>query len=205
MFPSKKRAINIPQFEHARLAATLALCWGNADFPAPAVDRSSLVRGVLMHDRGYGMTDNAPLLALPEEEWQAILRRGLELVDSDPVADHIARLHIHRLLFHSEDPAVAEEARVHYRQLVEDAGQDWAGIDAITNLCDRLSFEACFEVASSKKVELSLGTFIYGLDANGDLFCSPWPFSQDQVSGIILGYERDGSAPVVVPFSARPR
>ena len=37
MFISKQRPIAIPQWEHQKLAGTLALLWGNADFERPPV------------------------------------------------------------------------------------------------------------------------------------------------------------------------
>jgi hypothetical protein len=50
MFKSKQRPIAIPQWEHQKLAGTLALLWGNADFERPLVAFESFLVGVGLHD-----------------------------------------------------------------------------------------------------------------------------------------------------------
>lgn len=195
MFRSQARPINTPQFEHARLAAWLAAHWGNADLPHPPIAPDTLIRGVLMHDRGYGTLDDWPLRDIPDELWDEIMERGFREDSGDPLVDQIVRLHINRLrqLAAPEGPA----------------GYPWAWIDAVTNLCDRLSLEYCFEAPSRKEltVEMHDGpvTFTYGVASRGHLFCSPWPFSEPEVKGMILGYQREGYPtklePVVLPFT----
>ena len=80
----------------------------------------------------------------------------------------------------------------------------WDQIDAVTNLCDRLSLEFCFETPSRKQVSLLGVTFTYGLARRGHLFCSPWPFNAECVNGMILGYAREHYPhkldPVVLEF-----
>jgi hypothetical protein len=67
-----QRPIAIPQWEHQKLAGTLAVLWGNADFVRPSVPFDSFVMGIGLHDRAYGPLDNLPIGELPEEEWLAL-------------------------------------------------------------------------------------------------------------------------------------
>lgn len=61
MFKSKIRSIIIPQYEHGRLAGTVASLWGNDDFARPVIDFASFVQGVALHDWHYGPIDNLPI------------------------------------------------------------------------------------------------------------------------------------------------
>jgi hypothetical protein len=149
----------------------------------------------LMHDRGYGFLDNWPLREVSEETWEAIMERGFSQESGDPLVDQVVRMHIARLKNETSPEGPA--------------GYPWSWIDGITNLCDRLSLEFCFEVPSRKELTLEMQgepvLFSYGLLEKGHLFCSPWPFGQEQISGMILGYQRAGYPdqldPVVLPFT----
>ena len=57
MFRSSRRDVVFPQAEHARLAGAIALAWGNERFARPALPFDAFVRGVTLHDRGYGQLD----------------------------------------------------------------------------------------------------------------------------------------------------
>jgi len=46
MFKSKQRPIAIPQWEHQKLAGTLALLWGNATFERPPIPFESFLTGI---------------------------------------------------------------------------------------------------------------------------------------------------------------
>ena len=72
MFKSKQRSIVIPQWEHQKLAGTLALLWGNAEFERPPVPFESFLIGIGLHDRAYGPLDNLPIGGIPEEDWLAL-------------------------------------------------------------------------------------------------------------------------------------
>jgi hypothetical protein len=61
MFKSKQRPIAIPQWERQKLAGTLALLWGNAEFERPPVPFDSLLTGIGLHDRAYDPLDNLPI------------------------------------------------------------------------------------------------------------------------------------------------
>jgi len=67
MFKSKLRPIVIPQSEHAKLAGTLALLWGNTSFDLPETDWLSFIAGVGLHDRGYGYLDTSAIDEMPFE------------------------------------------------------------------------------------------------------------------------------------------
>jgi Protein of unknown function (DUF3891) len=77
MFKSKQRPVVIPQWEHQKLAGTLALLWGNTDFERPSVPFESFLVGVGLHDRAYGPVDNLPIGGLPEEQWLTLTRHGV--------------------------------------------------------------------------------------------------------------------------------
>ena len=97
MFKSRRRPIIIPQSEHLRLAGTLAYLWGNQDFDFPSINRTSLVGGVSLHDRGYGILDNSPVGEMPKLEWVEITRRGFYMPGSDAAGDLIVKHHLLRL------------------------------------------------------------------------------------------------------------
>ena len=72
--------------------------------------------------------------------------------------------------------------------------------DAITNVCDVISFEFCFETKSEREVR----GHRLALDGLGDVTVDPWPFRVPQLVGLVTGYEREGYperlVPVVAPF-----
>jgi hypothetical protein len=98
MFRSTERPVVYSQAEHARLAAVIAQAWGNAEYSRPPLPLDSFVRGVLLHDRGYGELDNDPIGEVGNERWLEIMRRGFAAEDGDPVVDLVAMLHIRRLV-----------------------------------------------------------------------------------------------------------
>jgi hypothetical protein len=61
MFKSKQRPIVIPQWEHQKLAGTLTLLWGNADFERPSVPFESFLTGIGLHDRAYRIVQPTPI------------------------------------------------------------------------------------------------------------------------------------------------
>ena len=104
MFKSKVRAINVPQYEHGRLAGTVARAWGNDAFDCPALDFDAFVAGVTLHDWGYGVIDNLPIGAAPEDEWLEVIRKGVEKRFEHPTTDIVVKLHIRRLLSFYSSP-----------------------------------------------------------------------------------------------------
>ena len=104
MFKSQVRAIVFPQYEHGRLAGTVARAWGNEFFDRPALDFEAYVAGVTLHDWGYGILDNLPIGAAPEAEWLVIIRKNVEKRFDPPTTDIVVKLHLQRLLSMHDSP-----------------------------------------------------------------------------------------------------
>ncbi|HEX5692284.1 MAG TPA: DUF3891 family protein, partial [Roseiflexaceae bacterium] len=111
MFKSNQRSIAISQWEHQKLAGTLALLWGNAEFERPPIAFESFLTGIGLHDRAYGTLDNLPIGEIPEEEWLALTQRGFEMTWTDATADLIAKMHLQRLTSYGSAPARQAVAR----------------------------------------------------------------------------------------------
>lgn len=220
MFKSKQRPVVVPQWEHQKLAGTLALLWGNADFDRPAVPWESFLVGVGLHDRAYGPQDALPIGELPEAEWLALTRRGFAMGWADPVADLIAKLHLTRLVRSDESPlrkaeAATMTAAIH--ELLQQHGLDattFERIDRITNLCDRIAFDFCFEapaggaVAIFAKNERDEAVSVCYRIAGGAIHVNPWPFGVDSHTAYLVGYQLDGYPtvlePVLLPYRLLP-
>jgi Protein of unknown function (DUF3891) len=216
MFKSKRRPIAIPQSEHLKLAGALAHAWGNADFDSPPFEHLSLVAGVGLHDRGYGFLDNDVILEIPEERWLVIARRGFDMLGSDPVADLIARYHFRRLA--RNNPSAAVQALYHaFAQEIEEQLREhglsatlFERIDRITNLCDSISFNFCFEEPAQGQVAVFTRNgddteVSVQYDVAPDLITvDPWPFSLESLTGYIIAYRLpDYPArldPVILPY-----
>ena len=211
MFKSKQRPIAIPQWEHQKLAGTLALLWGNAEFERPPVPFESFLTGVGLHDRAYDPLDNLPIGEIPEEEWLALTRCGFDMIWADPVADLIAKMHLRRLVSYGNAPvrrALAAEMAQAINEQVQRQGLDAAvfdRIDCITNLCDSIAFDFCFEVPAAGEVlifarnerveEVKVGYRI----ANGVVQVDPWPFNVDSYAGYLVGYQLESYPTVLEP------
>src|SRR5207237_1278849 len=108
-------------------------------FRRPSVPFVSFVRGVALHDRGYGELDTHEIGGVPRERWLDIQRAGFGAQDDDPVVDVVASLHIRRLV--REGP-LHEEMSEALPALLDRASVSMQGAeaaDAVTNLCDRIS------------------------------------------------------------------
>ena len=150
-----------PQAEHARLAAELALHWGNDAFAAPALPFASFVQGVALHDRGYGQLDADGIGEVESERWLAIQEAGFESQSDDPVVDLVVAMHVHRLVaWGGNDPEQEELAAYMAAQLPElraAAGVDETTAveaDRLTHLCDLVAFDFCVETETSGSVDL---------------------------------------------------
>lgn len=216
MFKSKQRPIVISQWEHQKLAGTLALLWGNDQFELPPVPFASFLAGIGLHDRAYGSLDNLPIGEIPEDEWLALTRSGFAMRWTDPIADLITRLHLKRLASYGSAPerqAAASEMAQQIQDQILHHGLDLATferIDRITNLCDRIAFDFCFEEPAEGMVrifprndgedELEVRYHI----ADGTIRVNPWPFRVNSQAGYLVGYQLDGYPtalePVMVPY-----
>ena len=90
MFRSRRRPVVFPQAEHARLAGTIALAWGNDQFARPALPFDAFVRGVTLHDRGYGQLDADGIGEVPPDRWVAIQRASFAPRGEEPVVDLVS-------------------------------------------------------------------------------------------------------------------
>jgi hypothetical protein len=203
VFPSRRRPVIFPQADHARFSAAIALAWGNDDFPRPPLPFDAFVRGVALHDRGYGELDNDPLLQTPRERWIEIQRNGFRPRGVEPIVDLVVALHVRRLV--GDGPA-GDEMAAQLPALSEAAGvseADGQAADAITNVCDMIAFDFCFEEPDSGAVA-GIHSVIDGL---GVVELDPWPLSVPRLVGLVTAYEADGYPerlePVVVPFEVR--
>ena len=212
MFKSKRRQIITPQAEHLRLVGTLAMLWGNESFDIPPIDRSSLIMGIGLHDRGYGFLDNNPIGAMQVDEWNAIARRGFYMQYSDIVADTIAKYHVRRLASH-DDSAVRKALTTEFTQAIDEQlyrnGLSKAlfdRIDRITDLCDRISFDFCMDVPASGSISIYPSNnqeteILVQYQVKDDLIqVSPWPFAVKSFEGYLIAYHAEGYPEYLDPF-----
>jgi hypothetical protein len=206
VFRSKNRPVVYSQAEHARLSSVIAAAWGNDVVARPPLPFESFVRGVELHDRGYGELDNDALGEIPQERWLAIMRRGLEAQDVDPVVDLVVVMHIRRLVA-DVDPTLGAELDAAYTARRQAAGiseHDAAAADVVTDLCDRLSFSFCFEEEGAG----TIGTFTYSVMPDGVAGLTPWPLGVHDLVETVIGYRADGYPdrrdPVERVFSLSP-
>jgi hypothetical protein len=198
VFRSRARPVVYPQAEHARVAAAIAAAWGEARPPVPF---ESLVRGVALHDRGYGELDTDGIGETEDERWLEIQRRGFAPQHGDPVVELVVALHIHRLVSYGDSPAREAAAREFAdalparRAAAHVAEADAAALDRVTNLCDRMSFELCFE----DEVEFSVGIHRCTASASGIATVDPWPLAPERLEIAAVGYEADGYPQMLAP------
>jgi hypothetical protein len=220
MFISKQRPVVVPQWEHQKLAGTLALLWGNAAFDRPPIPRESFLVGVGLHDRAYGLLDTLPIGGIPEEDWLALTQAGFAMAWADPAAELIAKLHLQRLASYGSAPARQAAVAVMAQEIEAYAERHsldlptFARVDRITNLCDRIAFDFCFEAPASGEV----GIFPRNDDdaevavsyrvAGDTISVAPWPFGLSEASGYLVGYQRDGYPdrlePVLLSYHIQP-
>ena len=200
MFTSRRRPIVFPQADHARFAAELAAEWAE---PVP-LPRASFLRGVGDHDRGYGELDVDDIETVDGDRWITIQRAGFAPRGEDAVVDLVAALHVRRLLSRN-DPVATAEADAVIASLLGDVTREQAeAADLVTNVCDVISFEFCFEAPSEREVR----GFQIGLDGEGSVKVDPWPFRTAALTGFVAAYAQDGYperlTPVAVPYLVAP-
>lgn len=220
VFKSSQRPISIPQSEHLKLAGALANLWGNARFELPPVPRLSLVAGIALHDRGYGYLDDIPIGEVDDDRWLAVTRGGFYMPCADPVADLITRHHLLRLVSGTDTPAhnaLAQEMRLAIQQQIERNGFDaelFAKIDRMTQLCDMMSFDFCWEKPVERQVEVFArydgpeSTVVRYQIRGGVITVDSWPLQVEEHSGYLVGYQLDGYPErldgLVIPYRIRP-
>lgn len=229
MFKSKIRPVVYSQYEHGRLAGTLARNWGNDQFERPPFDFDAFADGITLHDWGYGVLDNVPIGEASEEAWLEVVRQGLNTRFTHPVTDIVAKLHIRRLL--SWDPSPVRERFIneideHVESRLRNAGikrvskgvlelKDFQRVDKITQLCDTISFDFCFEKPRKRALSVFAGQdstvlseIHYEIRPGGEVRVDPWPFTVTDISGILYAFLRERYPqkldPIIVPFNIRP-
>ena len=73
------------------MAGAIAAAFRPEDVPLPF---ESWVRGVTLHDRGYGELDDDPIGETSQERWCEIETRGFRARSGDDIADLVVALHI---------------------------------------------------------------------------------------------------------------
>ena len=212
MFQSKRMPIVIPQSEHLRLVGALAMLWGNVDFDLPPIERNSMIAGMSLHDRGYGLLDNSAIGGMAETEWNGIARRGFSMYNRDIVSDTIVKYHVRRLASHYDSPerkamaadfSQAIDAQLDQHHLSKEL---FDRIDRITDLCDRISFDFCFgiphsgEVSAFPKNNDDREIFVEYHVENGVINATPWTFSVDKYEGYLIAYQSEGYPERLDPF-----
>jgi hypothetical protein len=212
VFRSSRRAVVFPQAEHARLAGAIALAWGNDKFARPPVPFDEFVRGVTLHDRGYGELDADGIGEVAPDRWIRIQRAGFAPRGEEPVVDLVVALHVHRLVAGGDAGLTAALPELH--RVAGVAESDAGEADRITNLCDRIAFDFCIEEPASGHVAVAPArgaepvAVVYTVDGRGEITLEPWPLGLPRLLGLILGFRAEGYPgelePVVVPFEAGP-
>lgn len=205
MFRSARRPIVYPQAEHARFAATIAAAWGNKSFARPSLPFDSFVRGVALHDRGYGELDSDDLFASSPSQLLDFKRRNFAPRGDDPVVDLVVALHNHRLTSARPSTDLEAKAALSEMEAALPGLRAAAGIseaearagDDVTNLCDRIAVDFCLEEPSSGRVEIvpALGAapseVRYTFDGQMAVTLSPWPLGVPWVAGVVVAYRAE--------------
>jgi hypothetical protein len=99
-----------------------------------------------------------------------------------------------------------DEADAVVAALLEETGvtpEQAAAADAVTNVCDVISFLFCFE----EPAERELRGYRVAVDGEGGFEVDPWPFDAAVLAGHVTAYAADGypdaRVPVVVPFLSK--
>ena len=202
MFSSRTRPVAIPQADHARFAGSIAAFWGNADVPAPALPADDFALGVMIHDRGYGETDNLGIGEIDEETWLATQSRGVEMRSANLIADTVALMHVRRLVSSGEGTARAAltsraDARIDGNlDKLSESRSLFADADTVTAACDMISFWACFEEPRSFTQDVRIGSIAVSLQIElkrAELVTiAPWPLSVPELHLACAAYEAEG-------------
>lgn len=166
----------------------------------------SWVRGVTLHDRGYGELDDDLVGGTSQERWAGeIQTAGFRAESGDAVADLVVALHIRRLIGDDVDhPARAALAR-EIDGALGDVPADARAADRLTELCDSVAFAFCFEAAASGEA----GGVGFEYDGGSRITLDPWPLAVPSLRGVIQGFAADGYPerlePVVSVFELAPK
>jgi hypothetical protein len=205
MFRSARRPIVYPQAEHARFAATIAAAWGNESFGRPSLPFDSFVRGVALHDRGYGELDSDDPFAASPAQLLEFKRRNFAPRGDDPIVDLVVALHTHRLTSSRPSTDLVAKGALSEMEAALPGLRAAAGVseaearaaDDITNLCDRIAVDFCLEEPSSGGVEIvpTLGAapseVRYTFDGQMVVTLSPWPLGVAWLAGVVVAFRAE--------------
>jgi hypothetical protein len=219
MFKSKRRPIVTPQSEHLKLVGTLAMLWGNEEFDRPPVERTAMIAGMGLHDRGYGYLDTHPIGGMDDSEWFPVAQRTFYMPCSDIVADTIVKYHFRRLAAYGGSEgrkALAAEFSIAIERQLEEhnlSKELFERMDRITDLLDSLSFSFCFDAPASGEISIfprngeDREVPVHYKVKDGVISANPWPFSVDSYEGYLVAYRSDGYPetldPVILPFKLK--
>ena len=174
------------------------------------------MRGVALHDRGYGQLDADGIGEVDPDRWTAIQEAGFTPTGDDPVVDLVVAMHVQRLVSWGRSDAdqavaarMAAELPLYQAAAGVDAASAAAEADAITNLCDMVAFDFCVEREASGSVAVAPTAgaepvaVSYQLDGAGGIVLSPWPLGVTELSGVALGFRSDGLPPCARPGRGR--
>jgi hypothetical protein len=217
VFRSARREIVFPQAEHARLAATIAVAWGNDRLAPAPLPHESFVAGVALHDRGYAPLDADGIGEVSSERWLEIQRESFRPRNDDPVVDLVVAMHVRRLLRYAGRLGAADELTDAVRELRERAGvsePDAEAADLITNMCDRIAFDFCFEEPADGALDLPAHPpdeqirVTYRIAGEGGVTVDPWPLGVPRLAGVLFAFDAAGYpdelVPRVVPYALTP-
>jgi uncharacterized protein DUF3891 len=218
VFRSARRHLVFPQAEHARLAATIALAWGNDRLAPPPFPRERFVTAVALHDRGYAPLDTDGIGEIAPARWLQIQRESFRPRGEDDLVDLLVAMHVRRLIGWSRDATVADELAATVDELRARAAvspEDADAADLITNMCDRIAFDFCFEEPAEGRLDLpaaARGERIgvgYAVNGDGAIEIDPWPLDVPRLGGLLVAFEADTYpvelAPTIVPYEVVPK
>jgi hypothetical protein len=195
------------------MAGAIASLWGNENFERPALDFPAFVKGVALHDWGYGLIDNLPIGESPQTKWLRAIRRGVRHPFEPAVTDVIIKLHLRRLLAAKDTPprrkliAEVDALIPALLQKSEHPLSDFAWADRITNFCDYIAFYFAFEESFEKTFNVfsQLGTqnetgIHLVISGHEEIVVEPWPFGVKSYQGFIYAYTAEGYPQVLNPI-----
>ncbi len=203
MFRSKTRDIIVPQSEHAQLAGIIALLWGNDKFDRPDFNFDSFVMGVALHDFGHGYFDTHEIGAMEDDLSYKVDSSLVNVKLPNPIADVVAHFHILRLLKNyshwSDLIDKCDDCILNGIKLSGISREKYIWADKITEFCDFLSFEFCFDKPSVRICEVSpkrannkTVSVRFKFDGDETVNIDPWPLKVNSYQGYILGYASNG-------------
>lgn len=210
MFKSERLPIIVPQQEHARLAGSLALFWGNEEFDKPNFPVESLAKGLMFHHMGYGSTDNVAFRELSEKEL-------LHIFEGDIDAELVNLFHQLRLInnrFEQTKSPNFEKLKIQVETMISQRLQaskytreDFEWANRLTHICDRLSFNFCQGLEAEANVDvfprrnnsekISITNELVGTST---IVVDPWPFSVSEIPCVVVAYVAENYPNVLVPY-----